>query len=231
MKINYSIKKFSYILTLLFLVVPVSYFYFTTLHQRYSNISSYSDCVKAGFPRLLTYPETCKMPGKTFTNESQKILSSENLSKNTLDQLSSIHASSTDDLYKNMDYYFAGQKLKIKDGVGSLLDVSKGKQNNITFNTFSEPYYFDINGDTATDTVFLLKTSLASKDYYYITCLISLHTGFSGIGVQFLDESIQNVTISSQENVLLISYSKSGSKSSYLKKYRLLDGSLQEIKD
>ena len=48
-----------------------SYAYFSDRQKKYNAVQSYADCVSAGNPIIETYPQTCKIPGKIFTNTSQ----------------------------------------------------------------------------------------------------------------------------------------------------------------
>ena len=56
-----------------FIVIALigSYFFFRQIQSDYLAINSFQSCVDAGYPVLTTYPEQCKIPGKTFTNEAQ----------------------------------------------------------------------------------------------------------------------------------------------------------------
>ncbi len=68
-----SIKKIApYVI---FVVFAVSFYsYFSNKEASYKNITTFTECIDAGFPILETYPEQCKTPDRrTFINESQKM--------------------------------------------------------------------------------------------------------------------------------------------------------------
>lgn len=101
-------------LTILVVVVlPASYFYFNAIEERHKNILSFEDCIRAGFKVIPTYPETCKIPGKTFTNPRQK--EEHTKAETTLQTQDNIKA-----LYKNDSYVIEGQRIKLEDGLGTI---------------------------------------------------------------------------------------------------------------
>ena len=60
------------IYTTFLLACVAFYFYLHSYQKSYKNITTFDECVTAGFPLLETYPEQCMTPDrKTFTNPNQ----------------------------------------------------------------------------------------------------------------------------------------------------------------
>lgn len=56
------------------LIAGVGTWFFFSAPKTYSGITSYEECVAAGYPVLETYPEQCKIPdGRTFTHKIKSV--------------------------------------------------------------------------------------------------------------------------------------------------------------
>lgn len=160
-------------------------------------IHSFDDCINAGFPSLKTYPETCKIPGKLFTNESQR-----------QEDAVPIATSSTEALiskYKNLSYFIDGQKLTMIEGIG-VFAASTSKQ--ITFKLTDAISVFK---DTANkEYAFFLvvrEDAISKQESYYLGSALSLNFSFTGLNFLFLDTTISAVMFEYINDRLVVTYS------------------------
>lgn len=187
-------------------VLPASYFYFNAIEERHKNILSFEDCARAGFKVLPTYPETCKIPGKTFSNPQQK-------KEPTKEALTLQRQEDIKALYKNNSYVIEGQRIKLEDGVGTITTAMSLEKTTSTVEASGGFAPFDINQDTKDDALFLLKVKpMLSKKYaYYITALVSLYNGYTGINALYLGNEIASTTIVYKNNYIIITYQDTNS--------------------
>jgi len=190
-----------FLTVLVVVVLPASYFYFNAIEERHKNILSFEDCIRAGFKVIPTYPETCKIPGKTFTNPRQK--EEQTKGEMTLQTQDNIKA-----LYKNNSYVIEGQRIKLENGLGTITPAMSLEKTTSTVEASGGFALFDINQDTKDDALFLLKLkpTLSKKYAYYITGLVSLYNGYTGINALYLGNEIASTTIVYKNNHIIVTY-------------------------
>lgn len=148
-------KKYAYI-AILVLFVGI-YLYFQSQERKYASILTFKDCVNAGFPILETYPEQCKMPGKTFVNDSQL-------------KATSTPSAQIEDDFLNHTYLLNGQSIEIKESVGTSSSTSS-----FVFQGISYTEYF--NDDQLKDKVFIVERVNGTAKEYYVLLALGLYNG------------------------------------------------------
>ncbi len=218
-------KKYHYafIFVFLFGILPFAFMYFMSKHKIYTETVSFIDCVNAGFPVTATYPEVCALPGKKFINPLQEATVSSPLSTDK---------SKEDADPKSQSYYVEGKMVKMIDGMGILpADPLKGSATSAVM-VLDGATAFDINQDGVDDKVLLLVLK-NNKEYYeyYITAMLSLHTGYTGANAIYLGQDIASTTVSFRNKELLVTYTKKQKKESLQMSTRIIykDNLLQEL--
>ncbi len=174
-----------------------SYLYFRSVHMNYMTILSFDDCIKAGFPSLKTYPETCRIPGKLFTNESQKQSDYTPPTSSSTETLASS--------YKNLSYFVDGQKLKMTEGIG-IFAASTSKQ--ITFRATDAISFFKKATNTEYGFFLAIREDTPTKQQsYYLGSATSLYFSFTGLNFLFLDTSVSSVMFEYDDDILTVTYS------------------------
>jgi len=200
----------------------ISYTYFIREHHRYESITTFKECVSAGYLVLQTYPETCTMPGKSFSNPLQK--------KSETNKLSVASSSNKDD-FKNLMYLSDGQQVQLRDGTGQLVPMVQGDTTK-TFTIVGDPFLQDINNDSIADTIFLLQSnnSRTNKNNFYISAAMSLRSGFTGLNILYLGDDILSGMFTYKNGEVVIGFNTLQATSTILQKYFVLDNLLlQEV--
>lgn len=142
-----------YFATLISIAI-MSYIYFLKTEEAHSSITSFESCLKAGYPVLPTYPEECKIPGKTFTNPNQ-----------VKEVVSPSQTASSTKAYFDLEYLINGAKVTIGTRDEQLLPTQVG-------------HAIDLNNDSLLDVAFVAekKVSIETSEYYLLLAL-GLHNG------------------------------------------------------
>jgi hypothetical protein len=191
-------KNYSFLIFLLTLLI-VSYFYFSSVHAAYQDVTSFDRCIVAGFKASNTYPETCRIPGKLFVNEHQKkdvITSTENTDKTLLES------------YKNLSYFFEDTRIDFSEGVGVLKASSSSE---ISFTILQPPLSFkDENGHDSL--AFLLrKKERNTRESYYLSSATTLNTGSVGRNILLIDTQVSSSTsLYYASSTLVVQYGAQG---------------------
>ncbi len=214
---NVRQKNYIFIVSVICSVV-VGYTYFLHKQKEYLAITSYDDCVTSGYEVTTTFPETCSMPGKKFFNPRQKA---------SPPQTSLVVPMSKND-FENMTYVLEGENVTFKNGVGEILSDPLLKRSTTTLTVTGAPLLFDINEDTATDTVVLLKT--LAKDpgtmpSYYITASVSLHTGYTGVNMIYLGDDVASPSLVYKNGGIHLTYTSIRTKKEEMRDF-IFDASL-----
>jgi hypothetical protein len=189
-------KNYSFLILLLFLLVA-SYFYFSSVHASYRQITSFQACVDAGFTVLPTYPETCKVPGKTFTNELQL----EQIAKENEVKVPTITKE-----YTGLTYFLDGQEIQFFEGKSSRIGTSTDAGSFVIVGT---PFIFN-NNEEKKQVAFLVEKRGSTKNIkYYLSSAVALNTGYAGLNMMPLDSNISSSTLSYASGTLLVVYTTS----------------------
>lgn len=135
-------------------IAIMSYVYFLKTEEAHSSITSFESCIKAGYPVLPTYPEECKIPGKTFTNPNQ--------AKETT---SPAQTSSSTKTYFDLQYLINGAKVTIGPRSEQFLPTQIG-------------HVIDLNNDSLQDVAFVVEKKVGTEtSEYYLLLALGLHNG------------------------------------------------------
>lgn len=146
-----------------FVLALSAYVYFSYAQQRFASVTSFDECVSAGYPILETYPETCMLPGKRFTNprqkkaeETQQVVSKEQLH----------------DQIVGKEYLVNGQKISVAKN-GDLAPTGSSSAV-LLLGQFIEG---DFTKDTKNDIVFLARSATTSS--LYLMLAVGLYDGIA----------------------------------------------------
>lgn len=148
-------KKFWYIF-FLFILALLTYPYFASLEKQHSSIRTFKECVDAGYSILETYPEQCKMPGKSFTNPDQV--------KETSSPKEEIESP-----FLNHSYLVNGTPVYVTTSTDATTTSSLHYDNLL--------YKAVVSQDTLEDTLFIAKKTSEGKELYYIFLALGLYNG------------------------------------------------------
>lgn len=189
----------------IFIAIPCSYLYFGAVQERYTAITSFDACVKAGYTVTSTYPEECKIPGKLFTNTRQHVTE-----KQDTGIVLGI-STSTQDVryteYTQATYYIEGTPVTLSNGQGILRTTTPGEVTS-SVHIVGEPIYADINSDTATDTLMVLAVTNDIRTTYYITAYVSLKTEYAGVNAVTVGTGIEGGNITYRDDHINFSYAE-----------------------
>lgn len=208
-----------------FTVLVISYTYFMSVHSRFRSITSFDECVKAGFQILTTYPEKCVLPGKVFTNPLQ------HEEKITRELLTSTTSTITSD-YKNLSYMIEGQEVILKNGIGILGSNQLVNRPTSTIEIAGNAVSLDINNDSRSDIVFLLHTvgNKKSKDTFYVSGVLTLHNNSTGLNAVYLGDTLKDAALTLKNGEIAVTYTSLGVASSTVVKYFIVsDALLKEV--
>ena len=197
-------KNHIFYLTTLVLTLMFSYAYFSDKEKKYTSIQSYTDCVSSGYPIFETYPQTCRIPGKIFTNTLQaSIKKIEEIKESILPS-----TTPTKEDYKNTRYTIEGTVVTLLNGTGTVALIH-GSDNLSTISYFGSDIRFDANDDKIDDVAFLIKvqTEIGTTLYYLALALSTSDTNESkGANALFVGEDISPQSLSFKNNLITISY-------------------------
>lgn len=194
MRLKPKVKLFLY--GILFLIILGVYFFFKQAQKEYEAITNYQECLDAGYPMLATYPEQCKIPGKTFTNQSQKA---------SVD----IIATSTpkEKNYKSTSYLLEDKAITLQNGVANIpLDPNSSSTNKIQYFGNEVRGDFDTNGTE--DIAFLLTSnSGGSGTFYYVTVALSdIDHTYKGTNMLLLGDRIAPQSTELKNGEIIVNY-------------------------
>ena len=219
--------------TLLFaliVVLLISFFYFKAAQNHYQSITTFKACVDAGFEKLTTYPETCKMPGKIFTNDEQQEAIA---MKHASDTAMKIDTTTTAPDFKNLTYSFEGEPIMLRNGQGVIPSNPLSKRGTTTIEVIGPQLLFDITGDSIPDTVFLLRTSNSTSSTssisYYISSALSLNTGYIGINILPLRTMSASSTFVYKNGEIVLNFLDNATRTTVTKHFILENNLLKEI--
>lgn len=183
-----------------FCIAGFSYFYFSLKQENYKEITSFEACTRAGFTITSTYPEQCVMPGKSFTNPNQK--------GKVLGVAVTGSLPETQETYKNLTYFFEGQAVIFKDGMGLIELGTPLKKARTTLSFTDIASTADINNDSNPDTTFLVKTTEENqnKSKYYLTAAVSLNNGYSGLNALYIGTNITPLQLFYEQSEIVFIY-------------------------
>lgn len=173
------------------------YFFFKQIQSEYLAITSFQNCVDAGYPVLTTYPEQCKIPGKTFTNEAQL---KESDVKETPSTVSEKNMNP-----KNTSYDIEGDHVLLQNGEWRSTPLSSSTNKIVKY--FGNELRIDINADGKEDTVFLLtENSGGSGTFYYVVAALNSDGGYTGTNGVLLGDRIAPQTTEFKNAEIVVNY-------------------------
>ena len=184
------------------LAIVLSYSFFQKQRATYASITTFDGCVAAGFPRLETYPEQCKMPGKTFTNPRQKAATAIKKSE-TVDTVAAHD-------YKNQTYIIDGTSVEFINGHAEYVSIGTILSATTTSEIIGEPFVFKDPSSTSSTTALIIKSTRTGqkKDFYYITASLQLHDTTTGTNAVYLGEDVNNPSFVYKNGMIVLHYKK-----------------------
>lgn len=198
---NASRKLKLFLYTLLVTCLIGAYFFFAQMQKEYLAILTFQDCVDAGYPVLTTYPEQCKIPGKTFINSEQ--------TKEEINQEELIHTSPEKNMNpKNTSYDIEGELISLQNGIASPLN-SNASSTLKTVTYFGNELRVDVNQDGKEDTALLLTTTTSGTGtFYYLVVALNKDGGYVGTNGVFLGDRIAPQTTEFRNNEIVVNYAE-----------------------
>ncbi len=198
------------------IAIILGYTYFLHQQKEFNAVTSFKECLDAGYLVTGIYPEECKIPGKKFINPDQR--------KQVASSSQEIEVTIND--FKNKTYLIEGQSILFKNGNGKL-NLIKGAPSS-TLKQTNASLSVDINNDTKEDVIFLIQnTSVPSKDLY-ISASVSLYNGFTGINGVYIGKNITNAKLTYAESKIILEYVLQNSKEKKYTYYKFENGILKE---
>jgi hypothetical protein len=190
-----KIKLFFYIFLVIFFLG--SYLFFKQIQKEYVAITTFEECVDAGYPVLTTYPEQCKIPGKIFTNLNQ--------TKETDNKEVVIATPEKNMNPKNTSYDIEGERITLQNGVSIVVNsLSLAKE---TIKYFGKELRLDVNGDGKEDTAFLLTlTTEGTGTFYYLVVALNKDGGYVGTNGALLGDRIVPQTTEFRNGEIVVTY-------------------------
>lgn len=202
------------------IIISFSYFFFQRVENTFAKISSFEECLAAGFPILESYPEQCKMPGKTFINNKQVYAKKE----------SSI-SSQKDARYKNTSYTIDGVSIEFLHGEGTIFEsTALHKNSSSTFTIIDNPLLADITYDAVPDTFFFIKKTSNTgnaPEKYYLASSVSLYKEALQNSVMYLGSTLSLPEMTVKDGILHVTYRETSSGTQQ-KIFMFKNASLQE---
>jgi hypothetical protein len=187
-------KNFLYIL--LVIAIIIVYLFFKKMQNEYDSITTYEECLDAGYSMIATYPEQCKIPGKTFVNQTQK------------GSTDIVAATTTDSKnYKSATYKIEGELITLKNGI-ALTPSAPGSASIDTMRYFGNEVRGDFDKNGTEDIAFLMtKESGGSGTFFYLAVALLLDNQlYSGINTIFLGDRIAPQTTELKNDQIVVNY-------------------------
>ncbi|MBP6948657.1 MAG: hypothetical protein KBC41_03470 [Candidatus Pacebacteria bacterium] len=177
----------------LLIAIGMLYTFFSHVEKEYESITTFKECVEAGYPILEKYPEECKIPGKVFVNGEQI---KEDTQKE-VPMLTEVHMNP-----KNTSYTIEGKEIYLKDG--EFLDTD------YAFLYFGKELRLDLDGNTKEDSAFILTASSTSSSevLYYLVVALSKDGDYRGTNGVLLGENITPISTEFKNNAIFVTYTE-----------------------
>lgn len=211
------------------LVLLITYFFFKKMEHEYNSITTYEECLEAGYEMIGTYPEQCKIPGKTFVNTAQEgsvdiIATSSTATKN----------------YKNGTYTLEGKDITLKNGV-AIVEILPQSSSTETIKYFGNEVRGDFDANGTEDIAFLLtKDSGGSGTFFYLTvALLSTDGLYTGTNGALLGDRIAPQTTELKNGSIIVNYADRAPSDPMTKRpsigvsryFKILNNSLVEVSE
>lgn len=218
MKSN-SIQKNSIYIFSIILVLVVSYQYFHTRQSKFLKITSFDECVEAGYVVTASYPEVCSVYGKRFINPRQHVNSQ---STSTSSQLA----------VQRKVFILNGEQLSFEDGKGTLPPTNQEKTPT-KFEIMDNPARYDINDDGQMDEIVIIRTvpdDPSTKPQFYVSALVSKNATMYCVNALFIDYSLIGAAFGYKNGELQLGYTTSIATTTLKQKnYKLENNMLKQL--
>lgn len=176
-----------------------SYFLFKQMEKEYNAIITFDDCIRAGYPITPTYPEQCKIPGKSFTNTKQ-------VATNEVIEATSTFPEKNMNP-KNTSYDIEGVHVLLQNGKADYMPQGDITSTPSTVTYFGNDLRIDVDGDQKEDATFLVTVSgSGSGTFYYLVTALNKDNGYIGTNGILLGDRIAPVTIEFKNNEIVANY-------------------------
>lgn len=195
------------------------YTYFQKKQKEYRGITSFEECVKAGYEVTSSYPEVCKLPGKNFQNPKQKNIDGSNSHQTDEPPV---------EKFLTVPYLYNGETYYLSDSSKS---TSTRRISNFRYTGSS--HIADVNNDTIKDTILLLQfgsNEIASTSPYYLAASIKLNDGVAGSNIIYIDRNISIPSILFKNGMIYVNYTINNSSTTKEKHYIFENDILKERK-
>lgn len=213
----------------LIIALVTAYVFFRKAQEEYLAITTFEQCVEAGYPVITTYPEECKIPGKVFTNTEQ-------IASEKQPEIESVEPHEVIKDYKNSSYSIDGQRVVVKDGTGVSRQLATTSVALVTI--VSNEITADFDDNNFMDTSVILKVDGGNTGtFYYFALSLGSSTGNSGTNSIFIGDRILPKSTVFTNGEFTLSYYDRGlrepasNKPTKLmtRKFKLINGTLTEI--
>lgn len=193
-------KYIKYILYLgLVLFLAMVFIFFKHAQEDYLSITTFEDCVRAGYEVLTTYPEQCKMPGRTFTNTQQIEETLETVATST----ETVRKNSSP---KNSSYTLDGNVVSLVDGE-SISTTTPSSSSLETAKYYGNELRIDLNEDGTSDSAFLLTyTTSGTGFFYYLVVALNKKDTYTGINGILLGDRIEPLSTEFKNGEIVVTY-------------------------
>ena len=173
------------------------YFFFRRVQSEYNSILSYEDCIDAGYPMIATYPEKCKIPGKTFINTTQQ-------ARTDIVKMTSFTKVKN---YRNAYYLIEGEQTTLTH------ETNKEDSSLLSTSTKTTRYLgnevrgdFDSNGTE--DIAFLITNNRDGNNafFYLVVALSDKDHTYTGTNAILIGEEIIPKSTELKNNEIIINY-------------------------
>lgn len=186
--------------SIIVLALIFAYFFFKQIQKEYDAITDFDSCVDAGYEVIATYPEECKIPGKTFVNTNQI------KEQDKKSEQSSLVVAERNMNPKNCSYDIEGDHVLLQNGTWNS-PVSSSTTEKKTVNYFGNELRTDINGDGKEDTVFIVtETTGGSGTFFYVVAALNKDGGYIGTNGILLGDRIAPQTTEWRNDEIVINY-------------------------
>lgn len=148
-------KKYTYVAIVA--ILAGVYLYFQAQEKKFASILTFNDCVDAGFPVLETYPEQCKIPGRTFVNDHQL-------------KATSTPPTQIEDDFLTHEYLLGGSPIRVYKSIDTLNGTSSFVYQGMSYIEY-------LNDDRLKDRVFIIERITEKVTEYYILLALGLYNG------------------------------------------------------
>lgn len=191
-----NLKLFFSILLVVFLVG--AYLFFNQIQREYVAITTFQECIDAGYQVTGAYPEQCKIPGKVFTNTKQEA---------SVDIIEATTSPEKNMNPKNSSYDIEGHVITLQNGESITSDQILESSAKKIVKYFGNELRVDIDGDTKEDTAFLLTTNNSGTGtFYYLVVALNKDGGYIGTNGVFIGDRIAPQTTEFRNGEIVVNY-------------------------